>query len=67
LIHISLGIGVLRNKAEMVRGVIDILYQNLARLGINCKDTTMWHHVLGLNKEVKGSERYFSGPIDRRI
>jgi hypothetical protein len=40
VIHISFGSGVLRNKAELDRRIVDLLYQNQERLGINCRDTT---------------------------
>ena len=40
VIQISFGSGVLRNRAELDRRIIDLLYQNQERLGINCRDTT---------------------------
>ncbi len=38
VIHISFGSGVVRNREELDRRIVDILYQNQKNLGITCRD-----------------------------
>lgn len=38
VVHISFGAGVVRNRKELDRRIVDILYQNQKNLGITCRD-----------------------------
>lgn len=38
VVHISFGAGVVRNREELDRRIVDILYQNQKNLGITCRD-----------------------------
>lgn len=38
VIHISFGAGVVRNREELDRRIVDLLYQNQKTLGVTCRD-----------------------------